>query len=150
MTWTAESFGSALDRGIPSVWKLARGSCEEDGGGDRLKQVEVLAPLGGVLGQEKRRRCDTYRLAPFRVKEGNGCHDRVKRFLLGRARVRKTGHSPTMMNSAGIQKRKKWNKVLSAGHPGVLRSLHVRGDRTRVSQAATVRVQTKKYFCALR
>lgn len=36
------------------------------------------------------------------------------------------------------------------GHPGDLRSLHERGDRTRVSQAATVNVHTKKYLCAER
>src|SRR5260221_11853133 len=40
--------------------------------------------------------------------------------------------------------------ILSKGHPLDLKSLHERGDRTRVSQAATVRVQTIKYLCALR
>lgn len=40
--------------------------------------------------------------------------------------------------------------TLRMGHPGDLRSLHVLGDKTRVSHAATVRVQTRKYLCALR
>jgi hypothetical protein len=31
-----------------------------------------------------------------------------------------------------------------------LKSFQVRGERTRKSQAATVRVQTMKYLCALR
>jgi hypothetical protein len=35
------------------------------------------------------------------------------------------------------------------GQPGLcLKSFHVLGDKTRVSQAATVNVQTKKYLCA--
>lgn len=46
--------------------------------------------------------------------------------------------------------RKKWKRTLRAGHPGVLSNLQVLGDKTRVSHAATVRVQTKKYFWALK
>ena len=55
-----------------------------------------------------------------------------------------------MANSTGIKTLRKWKRILSAGHPGVLRRRHVRGDRTSVSHAATVRVQTKKYLCAER
>lgn len=40
--------------------------------------------------------------------------------------------------------------ILSSGHPLVRRRRHVRGVRTSVSQAATVSVQTKRYFCAER
>lgn len=58
--------------------------------------------------------------------------------------------SPTTTNSTGIQTLKKWNKILRAGHPGVFIRRHVLGDKTRVSHAATVRVQTRKYLCALR
>lgn len=39
---------------------------------------------------------------------------------------------------------------LSAGQLGILKRRHVRGERTRVSQAAMVRVQTRKYLCAER
>ena len=39
---------------------------------------------------------------------------------------------------------------LRSGQPRLFMSRHVRGVSTRTSQAATVSVQTKKYFCALR
>jgi hypothetical protein len=42
----------------------------------------------------------------------------------------------------------KWYRYLRAGHSGVLNSLHVLGDKTSVSHAATVKVHTKKYLCA--
>ena len=54
--------------------------------------------------------------------------------------------SPTTTNSSGMNTRKKWKRTLRAGQPGVLSSLQVLGDSTRVSHAATVRVQTRKYF----
>ena len=40
--------------------------------------------------------------------------------------------------------------ILRTGQPGDLMRRHVRGVSTRKSQAATVRVQTKKYLWALR
>ena len=40
--------------------------------------------------------------------------------------------------------------IFNTGHSEVFMSLHARGERTRVSHAATVSVQTKKYLCALR
>lgn len=67
---------------------------------------------------------------------------------VSRPRMSAMHHVPTMMNSMGIQRRKKWKESLRTGHPGVLKSLHVRGERTRVSHAATVSVQTKKYLWA--
>lgn len=54
------------------------------------------------------------------------------------------------MNSAGMKRRMKWKRILSAGHPGDRKRRHVLGERTRVSHAATVRVQTRKYLCALK
>lgn len=54
------------------------------------------------------------------------------------------------MNSAGMNIRRKWKMTLRVGQPGVFKSLHVLGDKTRVSHAATVRVQTRKYLWALR
>lgn len=58
--------------------------------------------------------------------------------------------TPTIVNSMGMKRRRKWYASLSAGHSLVRRRRHERGERTRVSQAATVRVQTKKYLCAER
>lgn len=58
--------------------------------------------------------------------------------------------APTMANSMGMRTRKMWNKSFIIGHSGVLMSLQVRGERTRVSQAATVTVQTMMYFWAER
>ncbi len=55
-----------------------------------------------------------------------------------------------MINSAGIKSLRKWKRILRVGQPGDLRRRHVLGDRTRVSQAATVSVQTRKYLCELR
>lgn len=40
------------------------------------------------------------------------------------------------------------NRTLSTGHPSILKRRQVRGDKTRVSHAATVKVHTKKYLCA--
>ena len=40
--------------------------------------------------------------------------------------------------------------IFSTGHSEVFMSLHARGERTRVSHAATVSVHTKKYLCAER
>lgn len=37
---------------------------------------------------------------------------------------------------------------MSGGHSFDRKSFHVLGERTSVSQAATVRAQTKKYLCA--
>jgi len=55
------------------------------------------------------------------------------------------------MNSTGMKTRKKLYKIFRTGQPSfVLTMRHDRGERTRVSQAATVRVQTKKYLCAER
>ena len=54
------------------------------------------------------------------------------------------------MNSIGMKNLKKWKMILRRGHSGVFMRRHVLGERTRVSQAATVRVQTKKYLCALK
>jgi len=53
---------------------------------------------------------------------------------------------PTTTNSTGMTKRRKKKIVLSIGHPSDLKSFQLLGLRTRVSQAATVRVQTKKYL----
>jgi hypothetical protein len=53
-----------------------------------------------------------------------------------------------MINSAGMRMRRTWKMILRTGHSFVLASRQERGLRTRVSQAATVRVQTKKYLCA--
>ena len=58
--------------------------------------------------------------------------------------------TPTMVNSMGIKKRRMWKKILRTGHSLVRKRRHARGDNTRVSQAATVSVHTKKYFCAER
>ena len=55
-----------------------------------------------------------------------------------------------MINSAGMKRRRKWKMILRAGHSGVFMRRHPLGERTRESQAATVRVQTKEYLCALR
>ena len=52
------------------------------------------------------------------------------------------------MNSIGMKNLKKWKMILRRGHSGVFMRRHVLGERTRVSQAATVSVQTKKYLCA--
>ena len=38
--------------------------------------------------------------------------------------------------------------ILRAGHSFVRKRRHALGDKTSVSQAATVRVHTKKYLCA--
>jgi hypothetical protein len=57
-------------------------------------------------------------------------------------------NSPTATNSMTIINRKIWKKILRTGHPGVLSSLHVRGESTRVSHAAIVSVHTKKYLWA--
>lgn len=54
------------------------------------------------------------------------------------------------MNSAGMRYLKNWKTILRTGHSLVFMSLQLRGDNTRVSHAATVRVHTKKYLCALR
>jgi hypothetical protein len=51
-----------------------------------------------------------------------------------------------MMNSMGIRKRRKKKIILRTGHPSVLRSFQLLGLNTRESQAATVRVHTKKYL----
>ncbi len=56
--------------------------------------------------------------------------------------------SPTMMNSTGMKTRRKWNIIFRTGHSVVFMSLHPLGESTRVSQAATVNVHTKKYLCA--
>ena len=50
----------------------------------------------------------------------------------------------------GMKSLRKWKRILSAGHSDVFINLHVLGDSTSVSQAATVKVQTKKYLCAER
>ena len=58
---------------------------------------------------------------------------------------------PTTVNSIGMNRRKKWNSIFRTGHPSLFFiSLQVRGERTSVSHAATVKVQTKKYLCALK
>jgi hypothetical protein len=58
---------------------------------------------------------------------------------------------PTTTNSMGMKILKKLYKILRTGHPSfVFTILHERGERTRVSHAATVRVQTKKYLWAER
>jgi hypothetical protein len=57
---------------------------------------------------------------------------------------------PTMVNSAGIRKRRKKKMALSTGQPSDLRSFQLLGVKTKVSHAATVRVHTKKYLCAER
>jgi hypothetical protein len=51
-----------------------------------------------------------------------------------------------MMNSTGIKNRRKKNIDLRTGHPSDLKSFQLLGLNTRVSHAATVRVQTKKYL----
>ena len=60
----------------------------------------------------------------------------------------RTGYEdvPTMVNSTGMRMRRIKKMALSAGHPSDLRSFQLLGLRTGVSQAATVRVQTKKYL----
>lgn len=45
---------------------------------------------------------------------------------------------------------RKWKMILRTGHSRVFMRRHARGERTRVSHAATVSVQTKKYLWALR
>ena len=59
-----------------------------------------------------------------------------------------TENIPAIVNSMGIKSLKKWKAIFKTGHSLVLRSLYALGERTRVSQAATVRVHTKKYLCA--
>ena len=54
------------------------------------------------------------------------------------------------MNSAGIKYLRTWKRTFKRGHSGVLESLQARGERTRVSHAATVKVHTKKYLWAER
>ena len=49
-----------------------------------------------------------------------------------------------------MKNRRKWKIIFNKGHPLDFKRVHDLGDRTRVSQAATVRVQTMKYLCALR
>ena len=58
------------------------------------------------------------------------------------------GNIPAIVNSMGIKSLKKWKAIFKTGHSLVLRSLYALGERTRVSQAATVRVHTKKYLWA--
>ena len=57
---------------------------------------------------------------------------------------------PVMTNSMGMSQRTTWNKILRTGHSFVFSRRKARGDKTRVSQAATVSVHTKKYLCAAR
>lgn len=57
---------------------------------------------------------------------------------------------PTTMNSAGMKNRRAWKRILRVGQPGDFQRRQVRGERTRVSHAATVSVQTRKYLWALR
>jgi hypothetical protein len=57
---------------------------------------------------------------------------------------------PTMTNSTGIRKRRKKNRVLRTGQPSDLKTFQLLGLNTKVSQAATVRVHTKKYLWAER
>src|SRR5262245_35118487 len=57
-------------------------------------------------------------------------------------------YEPTIANSIGINHLMKWRSTLRGGQPGVLKTRHSLGERTRVSHAATVSVHTKKYFCA--
>jgi len=49
-----------------------------------------------------------------------------------------------------MKTRRKWKRILRAGQPGDRHRRQLRGERTRVSHAATVSVQTRKYLCALR
>jgi len=50
-----------------------RGGCEEDGGTDRLEEVEFLAHLyTWNEGGRKKKKEKTYVLRPLCVKEGNG------------------------------------------------------------------------------
>lgn len=55
---------------------------------------------------------------------------------------------PATVNSIGIKSLKKWKAIFKTGHSFVRSSLYALGERTRVSHAATVSVQTKKYLCA--
>lgn len=64
--------------------------------------------------------------------------------------TRENNDIPTTINSAGIKKRRKKKIVLRIGHPSIRKSVQLFGLRTRVSQAATVRVHTKKYLWAER
>jgi hypothetical protein len=90
----------------------------------------------------------TYRSRPGRVKE---CDAYADNELVGCASNRTAYEDiPTMVNSAGIRKRRKKNMDLSAGHPSDLKSFQLLGLNTRVSHAATVRVHTKKYLWAER
>jgi hypothetical protein len=57
---------------------------------------------------------------------------------------------PTTANSTGMKTRMKWKRILRMGHSPVRMRRHVLGDRTRVSHAATVNVQTRKYLWAER
>jgi hypothetical protein len=86
----------------------------------------------------------THRLGPSSVEKGDSWRTRLR---AAAAEPNDTiTNSPTTTNSSGINTRRKWKRTLRAGHPGVLSNLQVLGDRTRVSHAATVRVQTRKYF----
>ncbi len=58
--------------------------------------------------------------------------------------------TPTIVNSMGMNHRRKWYAILRGGHSGLRKSLYDRGESTRVSQAATVKVHTKKYLWAER
>lgn len=60
------------------------------------------------------------------------------------------GDAPTIINSTGMKMRRAWNRTLRAGQPGDFIRRQVRGERTRVSHAATVSVHTRKYLWALR
>lgn len=55
-------------------------------------------------------------------------------------------HLPTI---ADMKSLRKWKVILMTGHSQVFMRHHARGERTKVSHAATVSVQTKKYLCAL-
>lgn len=94
------------------------------------------------------RRERTYRSRPTGVEESDPFANNE---LVGRAPNRKVDEDiPTTVNSAGIRKRRKINMFFRIGHPSDLRSFQLLGVKTSVSQAATVRVHTKKYLCAER
>lgn len=90
----------------------------------------------------------THRLGPSSVEKGDSWKEQS--WAAAAEPNDAITNSPTTTNSSGINIRRKWKRTLRAGHPGVLNNLHVLGDRTRVSHAATVSVQTKKYFWALK
>ena len=78
--------------------------------------------------------------------KGPRCMAWHKRMLTSNDHFVSKNATPTIVNSTGMNTRRKWKAILRRGHPLDLSSLYDRGDNTSVSHAATVNVQTKKYF----